>query len=72
MGTAAMPITCVADRGGDVVASFIGPVSSTHLWAAVAEARSPGSVPPGCAADGGVDEEAATDGGASPPPGRPF
>jgi hypothetical protein len=51
-GIAAVPITCVADAAGDVVASFVGPVSSTHLWAAVAEARTPGSVPPGCAADG--------------------
>jgi hypothetical protein len=39
----------VADQDGSVRASFLGPVSSTHLWAAVAELREPGSVPPGCA-----------------------
>jgi hypothetical protein len=32
--------------------SFMGPVSSTHLWAAVAELRDPGSVPPGCDSHG--------------------
>lgn len=48
----AVPITCVADRDGRVVTSFVGPVSSTHLWGAVAEARAPGSLPPGCGGDG--------------------
>lgn len=44
----AVPTTIVADAQGVVVTSFLGPVSSTHLWAAVAEARQPGSVPQGC------------------------
>jgi hypothetical protein len=47
-GIDAVPITVVADERGTVRRSFMGPVSSTHLWAAVAELREPGSVPPGC------------------------
>ncbi|HYF45235.1 MAG TPA: thioredoxin family protein [Acidimicrobiales bacterium] len=47
-GIDAVPTTVVCDREGAVVRSFLGPVSATHLWAAVAEAREPGSVPPGC------------------------
>lgn len=46
----AVPIVAVADSSGVVRASFIGPVSSTHLWGAIAELRDPGSVPPGCGA----------------------
>jgi hypothetical protein len=41
----AVPIAVVADRAGVVRASFIGPMSATDLWAAVAEARHPGSSP---------------------------
>ena len=41
----AVPIVVVADRQGVVRASFIGPISATDLWAAVAEAREPGSSP---------------------------
>jgi len=41
----AVPIVCVADAEGVVRASFVGPVSATDLWAAVAEARNPGSSP---------------------------
>jgi hypothetical protein len=48
-GINAVPIVAIADRDGTVGASFMGPVSTTHLWAAVAELREPGSVPPGCA-----------------------
>lgn len=44
----AVPIVAIADDRGVVRASFLGPVSSTHLWAAVAELRDPGSVPSGC------------------------
>ncbi len=44
----AVPIVVVADRTGEVRRSFVGPVSSTHLWGALAELREPGSVPPGC------------------------
>ena len=41
----AVPIAIVADRAGVVRASFVGPMSATDLWAAVAEARHPGSSP---------------------------
>lgn len=41
----AVPLVIVADAEGVVRASFIGPVSATDLWAAVAEARDPGSSP---------------------------
>ena len=44
----AVPATLVADAEGVVVASFLGPVTATDLWAAVAEAREPGSTPPEC------------------------
>ena len=47
-GIDAVPITVIADAAGAVQRSFMGPVSSTHLWAAVAELREPGSVPPSC------------------------
>jgi hypothetical protein len=42
---AAVPITVLADRAGVVRASFVGPATATDLWAAVAEARQPGSSP---------------------------
>jgi hypothetical protein len=41
----AVPTLVIADRDGVVRASFMGPVSATDLWAAVAEARNPGSSP---------------------------
>ena len=41
----AVPIVIVADSRGVVRASFVGPLSATDLWAAVAEARHPGSSP---------------------------
>jgi hypothetical protein len=41
----AVPMVVVADREGVVRAVFIGPVTATDLWAAVAEARQPGSSP---------------------------
>ena len=44
----AVPATLVIDAEGVVVASFVGPVTATDLWAAVAEARDPGSTPPEC------------------------
>jgi hypothetical protein len=44
----AVPTTLVVDPDGVVAASFIGPVTATDLWAAVAEARDPGSTPGGC------------------------
>jgi hypothetical protein len=41
----AVPIVVIADRDGVVRKSFVGPASATDLWAAVAEARDPGSTP---------------------------
>jgi hypothetical protein len=41
----AVPLVIVADADGVVRASFVGPVSATDLWAAVAEVRDPGSSP---------------------------
>jgi hypothetical protein len=47
-GIDAVPTTLVVDAQGVVAASFVGPVTATDLWAAVAEAREPGSTPGGC------------------------
>ena len=44
----AVPTTVVVDRAGVVQRSFLGPVTATDLWAAVAEAREPGSTPDSC------------------------
>ena len=41
----AVPCIVVADEAGVVRASFIGVPTATDLWAAVAEARDPGSSP---------------------------
>jgi hypothetical protein len=41
-----VPMTLLADADGVVQKSFVGPVSATDLWAAVAELREPGSTPP--------------------------
>jgi protein-disulfide isomerase len=41
----AVPTIVVADDEGVVRASFVGPPTATDLWAAVAEARQPGSSP---------------------------
>lgn len=41
----AVPTIVVADGEGVVRASFVGPPTATDLWAAVAEARQPGSSP---------------------------
>jgi len=43
----AVPTLVVADADGEVHAAFVGPVTATDLWAAVAECREPGSVPGG-------------------------
>ena len=40
-----VPLIVVADEAGVVRASFIGVPTATDLWAAVAEARAPGSSP---------------------------
>jgi hypothetical protein len=47
-GIDAVPTTLVVGADGVVAASFVGPVTATDLWAAVAEAREPGSTPDGC------------------------
>lgn len=44
-GIDAVPCLVVADAQGVVRASFLGPVTATDLWAAVAEVRQPGSSP---------------------------
>lgn len=41
----AVPLVAVADRDGVVHRGFAGPVTATDLWAAVAEAREPGTSP---------------------------
>jgi hypothetical protein len=41
----AIPTTLVVDTGGVVRAAFVGSFTATDLWAAVAEARTPGSTP---------------------------
>ena len=41
----AVPIVAVAGPDGAVRAGFAGPVTATDLWAAVAEARQPGTSP---------------------------
>ena len=43
----AVPTVVVADASGVAVATFLGPMTATDLWAAVAEAREPGSTPAG-------------------------
>jgi hypothetical protein len=43
----AVPAMVLADRDGVVHRSFVGRVSATDLWAAVAEVRQPGSTPSG-------------------------
>jgi Thioredoxin len=40
-----IPTTVVADACGVVRAAFVGAFTATDLWAAVAEARAPGSTP---------------------------
>lgn len=47
-GIEAVPATLVVDADGVVRASFLGPLTATDLWAAVAEAREPGSTPDAC------------------------
>lgn len=47
-GIDAVPLVLIADLDGVVVRHFLGPVTATDLWAAVAEAREPGSTPESC------------------------
>jgi hypothetical protein len=46
-GIDAVPTTVVADADGVVQRSWLGPITATDLWAAVAELREPGTLPPG-------------------------
>ena len=46
-GIDAVPTLVVTDAAGVVQRSFLGPVTATDLWAAVAEVREPGTLPPG-------------------------
>lgn len=41
----AVPVVAIVDSDGVVRAGFAGPVTATDLWAAVAEARHPGTSP---------------------------
>lgn len=48
----AVPLVAIADAHGVVHRGFAGPMSATDLWAAVADAREPGTSPePGLGAD---------------------
>ena len=47
-GIDAVPLVLIADSEGVVQRHFIGPVTATDLWAAVAEVREPGSTPGPC------------------------
>lgn len=48
-GIDAVPLVLIADADGIVQKHFLGPVTATDLWAAVAEVRSPGSTTGSCA-----------------------
>ena len=50
-GVDAVPMVVIADADGAVQRSFIGEPTATDLWAALAELREPGSVPPSCTHD---------------------
>lgn len=62
-GIDAVPMVLVVDEAGMVRQDFVGPVTATDLWAALAELREPGSVPPGCTGDicGDVPADAGAD-----------
>ena len=47
-GIDAVPLVLVADGEGVVRRHFLGPVSGTDLWGAVAELRQPGTLGPDC------------------------
>jgi hypothetical protein len=42
----AVPTLVICDADGAVQRAFLGPITATDLWAAMAEVREPGSVPP--------------------------
>jgi hypothetical protein len=50
-GVDAVPMLLVVDAAGVVQRSFVGEPTATDLWAALAELREPGTVPPGCTHD---------------------
>lgn len=56
-GIDAVPLLLLVDPIGSVRRSFVGEPSATDLWAALAELREPGSVPPGCDHSGGCDHD---------------
>jgi hypothetical protein len=56
-GIDAVPMLLLVDTVGSVRRSFVGEPSATDLWAALAELREPGSVPPGCDHSGGCDHD---------------
>jgi hypothetical protein len=45
----AVPTLLIVDSAGVTRQSFLGPMTATDLWAAVAEVRDPGSTPDSCA-----------------------
>ena len=45
----AVPTLVIVDAEGVAKRSFLGPMTATDLWAAVAEVRDPGSTPESCA-----------------------
>lgn len=47
-GIDAVPLVLIAGADGVVQRHFLGPVTATDLWAAVAEVRVPGSTPGPC------------------------
>lgn len=48
----AVPTLIIVDADGVTRHSFLGPMTATDLWAAVAEVREPGSTPGGCGQHG--------------------
>ena len=56
-GIDAVPLLLLVDPIGSVRRSFVGEPTATDLWAALAELREPGSVPPGCDHSGGCDHD---------------
>ena len=53
----AVPTMVLADRSGVVRAAFLGPISATDLWAAIAEVRDPGSRPESCQGHAGPEAD---------------
>ncbi|HQV58002.1 MAG TPA: thioredoxin family protein [Ilumatobacteraceae bacterium] len=66
----AVPLLVVVDKAGTVRASFVGPVSATDLWAAVATLRDPGSTGGSghCSSEAGADSSSSAGESTSMPP----